>query len=233
MQLTVRDVSKLLNISERTLYRWIKEKTIPAYRIHDQYRFNRAEIMDWATANKIGVSHEIFTEPDSQGSVPQRLGEALKKGGIHYRVSGKDKSTVLRSVVDVLPISEDVNREFLWRVFMAREELGSTGIGDGIAIPHARNPIVVNVPYALVSLCFLDEAIDFGAIDGKPVNCLFTLITPTARAHLQILSQLAHAIKDQGVKDALLKQSSRDDILNEIQRVENNLKTPSAVIDNG
>jgi nitrogen PTS system EIIA component len=64
MQLTVRDISKLLNISERTIYRWIKEKTIPAYKIHDQYRFNRSEIMDWATANKIGVSCEIFKEPE-------------------------------------------------------------------------------------------------------------------------------------------------------------------------
>jgi PTS system nitrogen regulatory IIA component len=230
MQLTVRDISKLLNISERTIYRWIKEKSIPAYKIHDQYRFNRSEIMDWATANKIGVSCEIFKEPDGDQNQPLRLTEALQKGGIHYRVGGRDKAAVLKSVVDLLPLPEDVNREFLLRVFLAREELGSTGIGDGLAIPHARNPVVFNIPFALISLCFLEEAIDFGAIDGKPVSCLFTLITPTARVHLQVLSQLAYALKDPAVKDVILKQSSREIILSEIQRVENSLQRPPAPV---
>ncbi len=45
MQLTVRDISGLLNVSQRTVYRWIKSESIPAYRVHDQYRFNRSEIL--------------------------------------------------------------------------------------------------------------------------------------------------------------------------------------------
>lgn len=225
MQLTVRDVSKLLNVSERTIYRWIKEQSIPAYRIHDQYRFNRAEILDWATANKIGISHEIFQEPEDKTALVLKLTEALKRGGIHYRVNGNNKEAVLRSVVELLRLPEDVNQDLLLKVILAREELGSTGIGDGIAIPHARNPIVLNIPCAIISLCFLEEAVDFGAVDGKPVNCLFTLITPTVRTHLQMLSQIAFALKDPGVKEAIAKQSSRDVILAEIQRVESTLKT--------
>ena len=228
MQLTVRDVSKLFNISERTIYRWIKEESIPAYRIHDQYRFNRAEILEWATANKIGVSHEIFKEPEDASAAVPRLTEALQKGGIHYRVGGENKEAVLRSVVEIFHLPEGVNRELLLRVILAREELGSTGIGDGIAIPHARNPIVLNIPDVIVSLSFLEKGIDFGAIDGKPVNCLFTLITPTVRAHLQMLSQLAFALKDPLVKEAILTQGSRETILAGFQRVENDLKTVPA-----
>ena len=49
MQLTVRDVARLLNVSEKTIYRWIKEASIPAYRVNEQYRFNRAELLEWAT----------------------------------------------------------------------------------------------------------------------------------------------------------------------------------------
>lgn len=225
MQLTVRDVSKLLNVSERTIYRWIKEESIPAYRIHDQYRFNRSEILDWATANKIGISHEIFQEPEDKAAPAFKLTEALKRGGIHYRVSGNNKEEVLRSVVDLLRLPEDVNEDFLLRVILAREELGSTGIGDGIAIPHARNPIVLNIPTAVISLSFLEKPVDFGAVDGRPVNCLFTLISPTVRMHLQMLSQIAFALKDPKVKDAIAHQSARDVILAEIQRVEDILKT--------
>ncbi|MCX5681885.1 MAG: PTS sugar transporter subunit IIA, partial [Candidatus Omnitrophica bacterium] len=200
----------------------------PAYRIHDQYRFNRAEILDWATANKIGISHEIFQEPEDKTTPVLKLTEALKRGGIHYRVNGKNKEAVLRSVVELLRLPEDVNQDLLLKVILAREELGSTGIGDGIAIPHARNPIVLNIPCAIISLSFLEEAVDFGAVDGKPVHCLFTLISPTVRTHLQMLSQMAFGLKDSGVKEAIARQSSRDIILAEIQRVENTLTTPQA-----
>lgn len=223
MQLTVRDISKLLNISERTIYRWIKSESIPAYRIHDQYRFNRAEILEWATANRIGISHEIFQEPQDNNIPQTSLSHALKTGGIHYRIGGKDKESVLRSVVETVQLPEKVNREFLLKVILAREELGSTAIGDGIAVPHARNPIVFNIPFTVISLSFLEQPVDFGAMDGKPVHCLFTLITPTVRIHLQMLSQLAFMLRDVGVKQAMISQSSREIILNEIQRVEQSL----------
>ena len=70
---------------------------------------------------------------------------------------------------------------------MARESLGSTGIGDGIAIPHVRNPIVMHIPRPTITLCFLEHPIDFGALDGQPVHTLFTIVSPTVRAHLHLL----------------------------------------------
>ncbi len=59
MKLTVRDAAGLLNVSEKSIYRWIKQGVIPAYQINDQYRFNRAELLEWATSRKISVSPEI------------------------------------------------------------------------------------------------------------------------------------------------------------------------------
>ncbi len=227
MQLTIRDVSKLLNISERTIYRWIKQKSIPAYKIHDQYRFNKAELMEWAAANKVGVSPEIFREPElASGSVPS-LSEALKSGGIHYRVEGKNKETVIKASVDLLKLPEDIDKDFLIKVLLAREELGSTGVGDGIAIPHVRNPIVLNVSHCLVGLAFLEKPVDFGAIDGKPVHCLFTLVSPTARVHLYLLSRLAFALRDEAFKQAVLRHDAREVIFKELERSERAMKDPA------
>ena len=75
---------------------------------------------------------------------------------------------------------------------LAREALGSTGIGDGIAIPRVRNPIVLHLSRPIVTLCFLERPVDFGALDGQPVTTLFTLISPTVRAHLHLLSRLSY-----------------------------------------
>lgn len=226
MQLAVRDAAGILNVSEKTIYRWIKEGRLPAYRVAEQYRFNRAELLEWATARRLNVSPEIFQEPEgAQGPLPN-LPEALQIGGIHYRISGTDKESVLRSVVDVMRLPDSVDREFLLQVLLARESLGSTGVGDGIAIPHVRNPIVLHISSPTITLCFLENAIDFGALDGRPVNVLFTMVSPTIRAHLHLLSKLAFVLRDGGFKKVLMQQGSREEILREIRRVEGDLHQP-------
>jgi nitrogen PTS system EIIA component len=220
MKLTVRDAAHLLSVSEKTIYRWIKQGVLPAYQISDQYRFNRAELLEWATSRKINVSPEIFSEPEGGDTPPPALLDALKSGGIHYRIAGATKGYVLRSVVDTMQLPEEVDREFLYQVLLAREALGSTGVGDGIAIPHVRNPIVLHLSRPLVTLCFLETPIDFGALDGKPVTTLFTLISPTVRAHLHLLSRLGFALHDAAFKDAVLRQAGREEILAALGHIE-------------
>lgn len=223
MQLTVQDVAGLLKVSEKTVYRWINEKSLPGYRVSGQYRFNRAELLEWATSRKIQVSPEIFQEPESSTTPLPGLVDALQAGGIFYRLAGTDKESVLRSVAEHMRLPEEVDREFLLRVLLAREALASTGIGDGIAIPHVRNPIVLHVNKPMISLCFLEKPVDFDALDGKPVHALFSLISPTVRAHLHLLSRLAFGIRDAGFRDAVARQASRDEILNEARRMETGL----------
>ena len=227
MQLTVRDAAKLLNVSEKTIYRWIKQGNLPAYQVNEQYRFNRAELLEWATSNKINVSVEIFHEPENTAAALPGLADALEAGGIFYRISGGDKETVLRSVVDTMRLPDEVDRDFLFRVLLAREALGSTGIGEGIAIPHVRNPVVLHVQKPSICLCFLEKPIDFGALDAKPVFALFSMISPTVRAHLHLLSRLTFALHNPAFKGVITRQAAREEILNEARRVEPVPQPPS------
>ncbi len=220
MQLTVQDVAELLKVSEKTVYRWVNERSLPGYRVSGQYRFNRAELLEWATSRRIHVSPEIFQEPESTSTPLPGLVDALQAGGIFYRLAGTDKESVLRSVAEHMRLPEEVDREFLLRVLLAREALASTGIGDGIAIPHVRNPIVLHVNRPMISLCFLEKPVEFGALDGKPVHALFSVISPTVRAHLHLLSRLAFGIRDTGFREAVARQASRDEIVTEARRVE-------------
>jgi nitrogen PTS system EIIA component len=215
MQLTVKEVCGLLNTTERTVYRWIEERKLPGYRLSGQFRFNRAELLEWATANRVNVSPRIFEEPESQAALLPELSDALEAGGIYYRLAGRDKPAVLRSVVEMLRLPEKVDREFLLQVLLAREALESTAIGDGIAIPHVRNPIVLHVPQPVVTLCFLE---------GQPVQTLFTLISPTVKAHLHLLSRLAFALRDFDFKGLIVRQGSRDEILAVARRISDSLR---------
>lgn len=228
MQLGVREAARLLSVSEKTIYRWIKEGRLPAYRVNEQYRFNRAELLELATAQRINVSPDIFHEPDDSHRSPlPSLVDALSIGGIHYRVGGTDKAAVLKAVVDVMPLPEEVDRAFLLQVLLARESLGSTGIGEGIAIPHVRNPIVMHIPRPTITLCFLDHPIDFDALDGLPVRTLFTIVSPTVRGHLHMLSRLAFVLRSDTLKAALDRQGPREEIVTALRAAEANAPAPA------
>ena len=224
MNLTVRNVCGLLRVSEKTVYRWISRGILPACRVNNQYRFNRAELLEWATSQRLTVSAELFDEPAGMTVAMPGLAEALQAGGIFYRIGGPDKISVLRAMVEHLRVPEEVDRAFLLHVVLARENLQSTGIGDGIAIPHVRNPIVQHVPAPMVTLCFLEQPVDFDALDGKPVHALFSLISPTVRAHLRLLSRLSFALHDERFKRVIARQGAPDDVLAEAGRVESELQ---------
>ena len=223
MQMSVQDAAKALNVSAKTIYRWVKLQVIPVYQINEQFRFNRAELLEWATSRRIPISPNIFLEAEDNGVALPSLLDALTSGGIAYRMGGNDKPSVLRAVVDTLKLPDEVDREFLYQVLLARETLGSTGIGDGIAIPHVRNPVVLHITKPSIMLCFLEHPIDFGAIDGKPVNILFTLISPTVRAHLHMLSRLAFTLQDESFKATLKRQASQEELLQALTRAEASL----------
>ncbi len=225
MQLGVREAAAILNVSEKTIYRWIRDGKLPAYRVNEQYRLNRAELLEWATAQKVQVSPEIFAEPEGGGTPMPSLNEAIRTGGIYYRVAGTDRASMLGAVVELMRLPDEVDRKFLLEVLLARESLGSTGIGGGIAIPHVRNPIVLHIPQPMICLCFLEHAIDFAAIDGKPVHTVFTLVSPTVRAHLHMLSRLGYILREPRTAALLAAQASRDQILAAIEQAEAALPT--------
>ncbi len=220
MQLGLKDAAGIFSVTEKTICRWIKEDDLPSYQVNDQYGFNRAELLEWATGHKINISAQLIDEPDEDDALPLRLDEALRLGGIFHHVDGEEKSSILQSIVNIIDLPREVDRALLCQLLLARESLGSTAIGDGIAIPHVRHPIVLHTLQPSITLCFLEHPIDFGADDGKKVDILFVLVSPTVRAHHHLLSKLATAIKDIQFRDFLTRKSSREEILSEAGRVE-------------
>lgn len=227
MQLGVREAARLLNVSERAVYRWIHQGKLPASKVNDQYRFNRAELLEWATSQRISVSPEAFHDPENGAPPPASLAEALRSGGVHHRIAAADKVTALRAVVERMPLPEEVDRPFLLQVLLARESVGSTGLGNGIAVPHVRNPIVMHIPRPMITLSFLQHAIDFGAMDGLPVHTLFTIVSPTIKAHLHLLSKLAFALRQPDFSDVITQQGSAEAIFAAAEAVERSIPQQS------
>src|SRR4030095_15668951 len=169
VQLTVRDAARLLQVSEKTVYRWVADRGLPAHRVGDQYRFNRAELLEWVIANRVNASPHLIEEPEASGGglPPARAARA-------------------RSIAHAVRLPEGTDPDFLFEVLRARELLASTAVGDGIAIPHPRHPVVLHVTRPSVAVCFLEQPVEYGALDGKPVTALFLILSPSVRGHLHL-----------------------------------------------
>lgn len=229
MQLTLLDVSRFLDVPEQTVTRWINQRGLPTQHVAGQYRFNRSEVLEWAAANEIKVSLELVDRRQAEDDPIPTLAQSLQAGGIFYKLKGTGKESALRSLVDVLPLPAEIDRELLFQLFMAREASTSTAIGRGIALPHARTPVILHVERPLVTLCFLEQPVEFGASDGKPVGVLFSLICPTMRSHLQVLSRISLALQDAQFKDAITRQLPNDEIMREARRVEGVVNEPQVL----
>ena len=212
MNVTLREAARLLHVSEKTLYRWIQKGVLPAYRIHDEYRFNRVELEEWAVTHQRPLRLPPASAAPSP-TAPPNLGAAIVRGGIYYRVGGRTRDDVLRSVVALPGIPRHVNSAHLLEMLRTREGLASTAVGAGIAIPHPRNPLVLGVDEPTVLLCFLEHPVDFGALDGRRVQTLFLLLSPTVEMHLQTLARIAFVLQDGAFRRLLEKRAASEAIL--------------------
>jgi nitrogen PTS system EIIA component len=212
LKLTVPEAATLLESSEERVRDWIEDGGLPAQRIRGQYRINRTELLEWATEHDIALAPRVFDRSDDAESASS-LADALRAGGIHFRVPGGELESVLRNIIDLLPLDDDADRDTLLHFLIAREALGLAAIGDGIAIPHVRTPIVLSSTGSTAALAFLIDPLAIPAPDDKPIDTLFFLICPTVHAHLAMLAKLAFCLRAPAFREALRLRASADEIL--------------------
>lgn len=219
MFLKITNLATATGVDEKTVLDWIKNKGLPAHKQDDRYQINRVDLLEWATNNGITIPPDIFTASDENPDRPL-VSEALLNGGIFYDLPGDTPESALHEVVYRLKLPPCLDPEFLLQTLLAREALGSTAFGNGIAIPHVRNPIVGQTNESAISLCFLKNPIDFDAIDGQPVTILFTLVTPNVKAHLHLLAKLAFLLHDGGFQTLLHRPGTEAEIMTAVRALE-------------
>ncbi len=222
MFLKVADLAAAAAVDEKTVLHWIRYDGLPAHKQNERYQINRIDLLEWATSKGITIPPDIF-EVGAGADERSPVSGALRRGGIHYQLPGDTPETVLREVVSRLTLPPGMDPEFLLQTLLAREALGSTAFGNGIAIPHVRNPIVGQSGESAISLCFLEKPIDFVAVDGQPVTILFTLVTPNVTTHLQLLAKLAFLLHDHAFQELLHRPGSETEIMAAITRLEDTI----------
>ena len=141
--------------------------------------------------------------PDSAGLVAMnRLSRLLAPTNVVLDLSVTSKKRLFEQVGLLFENNHGIERGKVFDSLFARERLGSTGLGEGVAIPHGR---IKGLKDALAAVVRLAEPIPFDAPDGKPVNLLVFLLVPEAATeeHLELLSELAELLSDASIRDSM------------------------------
>lgn len=213
MQLTFRDIEKAFEIREKTLYQWLNDEGMPAVKANDQYYFNSVEVLEWALKRKVRLTPDAL-KLCVKGSLSQNVFvPALTRGGIYFNIKGNSCESVLGGAIDLLPLPQHIERSFLKEMIISCAQTGTTGIGNGIAIPHVKHPVILSGMEPMVGLFFLEDKIDLAALDGQPVHTIFVILSGSFKEHLSLLSRLAFCLQDASVKAVLDRKQNGEEIL--------------------
>jgi len=142
------------------------------------------------------------------------LDNILSQARCHCRMEGSSKKRILKMISEQLAATnKKLDTGEIFDSLMARERLGSTGIGAGIAIPHCRVPLCSNIVGMLITL---KEPIDFDSIDNSPVDIIFVLIVPEQKTneHIETLAGLAKLFSDEDFCYTLRNTQDSEDLYN-------------------
>lgn len=134
------------------------------------------------------------------------LSDLISAGAVNLNLQSADREAVLEELVARIAVLADQPeaRQTLVRALREREQLFSTGIGDGIALPHARNALVGLVDRPVIVFGRHPRGIPYGAIDGAPARLFFLLVAPTVTQHLAILARISRLLRDPRLRQELL-----------------------------
>jgi len=220
MQLTFRDVIEVFHVPEKTIRDWIEKKKMPYTVANEQLHFNYISLLDWALENKIKLTPAVLALGERQKQQAGIIYEAVKAGGIYYDIPGDSREKALKAIVELLPLPQRTNKNLLFEMFIAREKLTSTAVGDGIAMPHVRNPVVLSVDRPSKTLCFFKEPVDFKALDHKLVHIVFTLLTSSVKEHMAVISRLAFCLQNPRLQECLQSKAHAEQIFAELRVLE-------------
>lgn len=203
MKLKPDEFAATLKIPIGTVERWVRQGKIPIRESAGYFFFDEKTLEKWAALHQISFSLSETHADKVREPEKDALTSAMHRGGIFYDIPGESVESVLKNAVSLLTgIAEDDKKQLFDRM-MEREKLTSTGIGQGIAIPHPRTTVGRADAEPFIGTCFLKNGIDFAAIDGKPVRIMFLLVCPSIKSHLYLLSRLSFCLRDHSFVDFL------------------------------
>ncbi len=144
----------------------------------------------------------------------------IHKGGVFKDVEGTTPQEIYEKISKMLVLPDSMTSEEVYNALCAREQILSTAVGNGIALPHARSPIMKADGDQRICVVYLKEPIDMKAPDEKKVNVMFILLTSNPQTHLKVLSTLVGLFRKNSFRKLLDEHADEAQLLNAIKELD-------------
>jgi len=224
MKLKIKDIMELLNVSEKTVYRWIKDSKIPAYKINGQYRFNEFEINEWMLKNKLKKHLEISHSVLNFGRIHtnRSILEMIEKGNI-FSTKHRLISDIVKELVDNATFPKYIQKEILLEEILERVDSILIDIGEGIAISNPKYPVIVDSENEEIVTLFLENQFEFDILDTTPLHTIFFIFSANYERHLETLNKLTLILQSPNTF-AHLKEKNIQKFKEEVKKIEGSWK---------
>jgi PTS system nitrogen regulatory IIA component len=146
--------------------------------------------------------------------------ELIKRGGNFRIIPGANPGELLANLIRAIDLPPSVDRATLLDAVLEREALMPTAVGNGIALPHPRNPMIAESVDQFVSIAFAEQGLNWGALDGKPVRTVMLILSASPRMHLHTLSRINYFCQQRPFVELLERRASPTEILQIMEETE-------------
>lgn len=181
--ISIKGVAEKLGVSEKTIYRMVGDNQIPfAVKIGGQWRFKADEVVDWIDSQRPGVA-----APRRKTDYRLSLVDALENGAVLYRIHGSNRDEIIDELLAAQPYSANFDAKGIKISLLSRESVASSSM-DGIAWMRPDPALPVYLEKSMVILAFLEQPVDFKALDSRKTELLF-LVLPANNTEMAILER--------------------------------------------
>ena len=145
------------------------------------------------------------------------LAELIHKGGVFKDVEGSSPEEIYKKITEMINLPAGLSAETVYNALCDREKIMSTAVGNGIALPHARIPLLKDEGDQRICVIYLKNPIDMNAPDERKVFVMFIILSANQHSHLQVLSDLVQLFQKKEFKKLLEQNSSEAELLNAIR----------------
>ncbi|MGB2601726.1 MAG: PTS sugar transporter subunit IIA [Candidatus Omnitrophota bacterium] len=231
--MTTRELANYMKLSEKTILKKAQNGELPGVRVGSQWRFNLAAIDKYLQED---IMHDMPKDElniiieTAQNIIP--LSRLISPGLMNLNLKAKTKDEVLSEIAETAYKGGIISaKKTLLNQLQKREKMLSTAVGNGIAIPHPRNPNPTLFKKPNILMAKSVEGIDFQAPDNKKVYLFFMICAPNMIVHLRLLAKISRLLHVGGVVDKFINISNSDEMIKVFLAIERNQLFPWEVVE--
>ncbi len=229
--MNVKELAQMLGADARRLARMAERGELPCQKVAGHFRFNRAEITAWLQQNMATMERDHLDEMDAGITAHRQVRDdepivtpLLHIEAISPQLGSRNKNSVIRELVTLASNTGLVyDDKALLETVLAREELCSTGLEGGIAIPHPRRPLPYEIADSLLVVARVSRGVVFAALDGKLTDLFFLTASQDDHHHLHTLARLFRMLHDETWVARLRSAETADEMMELMQQRERDL----------